>query len=80
MQVGFHGQHHSTRCSYASLLGGTASSLFIQNKRRNKPWKHPAQVLVCPHPSAKKATETFKGKGSGGKSEEIYEAMSKRGT
>lgn len=37
----FHGQRHSTSCSYASLLGRTPSSLFCQNKRRKKKnqWK-----------------------------------------
>lgn len=42
VQVGFHGQRHSTRCSYASLLGGTPSSLFCQNERRKKQWKGPS--------------------------------------
>lgn len=32
----FHGQRHSTSCSYASLLGRPPSSLFCQNKRRKK--------------------------------------------
>lgn len=51
MQVGFHGQHHSSRCRYVSLLEGTSSSLFCQNerikKKKNKPSeKGPAQLLV----------------------------------
>lgn len=48
MQVGFHGQHHSSRCRYVSLLEGTSSSLFCQNERIKKKkqtqWKGPSSV------------------------------------